>query len=166
MKKTWKVSIKVFKRDYLLNDLFSEKKIGFKSSCPVGLFYFISLLERLLHPLDHSVLPCESSAFFSLCLVCGRLSFPLSKNDEHLIRSLEHVGKSRSRETSQQLGKPQETCGRMGLWLGRGLSWAVQAVWSEQAQRRPTGSHLLSLPRLGFLGSRPTLKFVYREYVC
>lgn len=121
------------------------------------------------------MLPCESTDFFSLCLVCGRLSFLLSKNHEHLIRSLEHVGESWSRETSQELGKPQETCGWMGLWPGRGLSWAVQAVWSKQAQHRPIGSHLLSLPsslfnllhcpRLGFLGSKLTLSLVYRGYI-
>lgn len=52
----------------------------------------------LVHPLSHSLLPTGALlSSLRVFIVYGRL---LSKNDEHLIRSLEHVGESRSQETS------------------------------------------------------------------
>lgn len=164
------MSFKVFKRGYLLNHLFSEEKTGFTSHCPAGLFHFPPFLERLIHPLLFCAGLWEHR--FLLVLSCLWKTFCFPKN-ENLIWSLEHVGESRSQEISQELGKTQETCGRMGLQLGRGLSWNVQAVWSQQAQHKLLGSHLLLLfsfpfnllhcPRLGFLGDRLRLRLVWKR---
>lgn len=144
------------------------------SGCPIGLFPFPPLLDRLLCPLDHSLLPCDSTSFFSLCLVWEGLSFLLFKKGEHLIRSLEHVSESRSWETSQELGKPQEMCGRMGLWPGRGLYGQCRLCGPNKHSRGQWDLpsclfllffNLLHCPRLGFLGSRLTLRLVFTGYI-
>lgn len=55
-----------------------------------------------------SILRCPMRALrSSLCvfIIYGRLSFLLSKTDENLIRSLEHVDESRGQETSPGIKK-------------------------------------------------------------
>lgn len=61
-----------------------------------------------------------------------------------------------------------------GSLTGQRVVWAVQAVWSEQAQQRQWDLtsclfllffNLLHCPRLGFLGSRLTLRLVFTGYI-